>query len=265
MADYGFATYNSRTQRREGEINSKYPIFGPEYNKIATQYKTYHLVDTYSQPITTASLNLPPVGVDGIVTATEYHAYVKTLIKSIPHGGKKIPLGYVTMTGRVVKNTKSSIVFTKQKDLASMYCDNFSLTANNSIAFPVASAVGQGITDLTSGGSYSKFSQNYVPYPTFPNNYPLELSGYRGQIIPGDNSSTSDGEGTIRIPYSIEVDSQNIKIYRWTYWCDIYTRLCMGGGDFVDVRTRTKAAMDYAGSSIDFTVYLCPYSMEDLI
>ena len=265
MADYGFKTYDSRTQRENGDINSKYPIFGPEYNKIATQYKTYHMTDTYSQPITTASINLPPVGVDNIVTINEYHAYVKTLIKSIPHGGKKIPLGYVTMTGKVVKNTKSEITFTNQKDIPGIYPSSFSSTANNSIIFPVASAVGQGITDLTSSSSFSKFSQNYVPYPTFPNNYPLELSGFKGQIIPGNNSSASDGEGAIRIPYSVEVDSQNIKIYRWSYWCDIYTRLCMGSGDYVDLRTRTKAAMDYAGSSIDFTIYLCPYSMEDLI
>lgn len=267
MADYGFATYNPRTKKLDGEVNSKYPIFGPKYNSIATQFKTFHLNDTYSLPIQTASLSLPAKGFDGQVTSSSYHAYIKTLIKQIPHGGKngKIPLGYITMTGNIVKNTRSNIQFTKAVDVVPVFCDAFTKTGSFTTTFPAMSAVGEGLRDTTSGTSFSGFSQNYVPYPTFPNNYPTELSDYFGQIIPGNNSSVQDADYTERFPYSVEVDSQYIKIYRWSYWCDIYTREVMGSGDFFDVRTRTKGTVDYAGSTMDFTIYLCPYSLEDLV
>jgi hypothetical protein len=266
MADYGFATYNARTRRKSGEVNSKYPIFGPEYNKISTQFKTYHLRDAHTQEIRTSSISLPPVGADGDVTINEYHAFVKYLVKRIPHGGNgKIPLGYITMNGNIVKNTKSNIVFDKEKDLAPLFCPEFNYNANNVRLFPAMSAAGESLRDMSSGSSgYTGFSQNYVPYPNFPDLYPKQMSGYLGQVIPGNNSSTSDADYTERYPYSIEVDGEYIYIYGYTYWCDIWTRMCYGDGDFADVRTRTRAALDYAGTTMDFTLYLCPYSMEDL-
>jgi hypothetical protein len=93
----------------------------------------------------------------------------------------------------------------------------------------------------------------------------MDMSGYLGQIIPGNNSSTNDPEYMERFPYEVTADGNNIYIYGYTYWCDIWTRMCYADGSFADVRTRTRAAMDYAGTSMDFTIYLAPYSLEDLI
>ena len=32
-----------------------------------------------------------------------------------------------------------------------------------------------------------------------------------------------------------------------------------------DLRARMQGIIDYAGSDFDVTIYLCPYSMEDLV
>lgn len=276
MADYGFTTYDPQTDRIEGTVNSKFPIFGPRYDQIKRCYKTFHLSDTYSQPIQTASLSLPSA-VDGMVTKNEYHAYNKTLVKQIKHGFKKVPLGYCSIIGSVTKNTKMSLAFTKTADPYNTAPANFTSSGSmSSGSFPVVSSAGEPLRAATTSGSISKFAYNVMTIGTtagaevaivVPNNYPMALNDYGTQIIPGDNSSTPDGYFDVRLPYSVEADDEYVYIYRLTYWCDIYSRLyrVYNGTVLNDFRARSKGAIDYAGSEVDFTIYLAPYSMKDLL
>ena len=67
MSDYGFATFDEKTGRNEMKINSKWPVFGPEYSKIAQQFKTIHLTDTKSKTVQTASLSIPALNYNFMV------------------------------------------------------------------------------------------------------------------------------------------------------------------------------------------------------
>lgn len=279
MADYGFTTYDPQTERIAGIVNSKYPIFGARYDQIERCYKTFHLSDNYSQTLQTASLSLPPATA-GQTTKNEYHAYIKTLLKKVPHGFKKIPLGYATIVGSVIKNTKMSLEYTKVNDSLNAFPASFSSTGSHTTgAFPVISSAGEVLRQATTQGSYSNFANNTMNISrtagdtidiVVPNNYPMTLNDYGTQVIPGNNSSTPDLWSDERYPYSVEVDDTYVYIYRWTYWADIYSRYYENttqSGTVIswDVRARSKGAIDYAGSEVDITIYLCPYSFNDLL
>ena len=288
MANYGFTTYDPQTQRIEGIVNSKFPIFGPRYDQIKTCFKTFHVSEEYVQPYRTYDLTLPPTS-HGEVTQNGYYAYEKTLLKKIPHKLKTTPLGYWVCTGALVKNTRMRLDFSNVSEFyQGLFPPSFSATGTVTHSFDASGAAGQPILDL-SGQTLTPLDTFYINQMTVntsgdvniivPNNYPLSLHnnagyGYGHQVIPGDNTTTPDGtygvESVIRYPYTVEVDDEYIYIYRLTYWCDIWSRLyedtqSSGTHVYYDERARSKGAIDYAGSEADITIYLCPYSMEDLI
>ena len=280
MANYGFTTYDPQTQRIVGIVNSKFPIFGPRYDQIARCFKTFHLSDTSSLSYQTASLSLPSA-VAGSTTKNEYHAYIKTLIKQVKHSFKKTPMGYCSIVGSVVKNTKMSLAFSNVSEWTSgQFPASFSTTGTKTTgSFPVISAAGESLREATTPGSISHFANNYMRVAktssaetniVVPNNYPLTLNGGGDQIIPGNNSSTPDLFYDERLPYTVEADDEYIYFYRWAYWCDIWSRYyedtySAGTHIYWDERARSKGVIDYAGSEVDFTIYLCPYTMEDLL
>ena len=284
MADYGFATYDPRTQRIEGMVNSKYPIFGARYDKIKTSFRTVHINETYTQPFQTASLSQPPASA-GQVTQNGFYAYEKTLIKRFEHKLGTTPLGYWIGVGTVTKNTRMSLEFSNLDDSHSLFPASFSATGTRSKTFSVSGAAGQAMLDSSGQSMTDEFKVNMMTIGTsgdvniiVPNNYPLQLNdnlGYGGgyQEIPGDNSSQPDyysGTAPARWPYIVEVDDKYVSIYRLTYWCDIWSRYYQDTYDqgvhvTWDEQARSKGAIDFAGSSVDITIYLCPYSMEDLL
>ena len=132
MSDYGFATYDEKTGRLSEKINSKYPIFGPEYRKIATQYKTIHVNDITVKNVKPQTLPNPEPDLewDFSQTVNEYSAggvqyrryfynyqnygfnssnggVEKREIYRYKHGFSKRPLGYYVITGDFKINNRA--------------------------------------------------------------------------------------------------------------------------------------------------------------
>ena len=132
MSDYGFATYDERTGKVSEKINSKYPIFGPEYRNIATQYKTIHISDLTVKNVKPQTLPNPEPDSEWDFSSTvneyssggvqfqrwfyNYQNYgfnssnggvEKREIYRYKHGFRKRPLGYYTITGNFKINNRA--------------------------------------------------------------------------------------------------------------------------------------------------------------
>lgn len=267
MSDYGFVTYDANTGKRlEASVNSKWPIFGPKYGDIKRAFRTIHFTDTKQYAYrTSSSVVLPPEQRGGI---SQYHGYEKVLIATIPHGYSRRPLGYATISGSYVKNTRSKWVYTRTTDNTGQFPPSGTLEAVQVGTGTMISNVGAPILPTSSTPSPgASFHDNYfgetLTYPAFPVAY-LTDNHYQ---IPGNNAAAADGEGQYRPPYSVEIDDTNVYVYRYYYWSDVYKRdfYAYAGTTQFDVRARMSGIIDYAGSSFDVTIYLCPYSMGDLL
>lgn len=253
MSNYGFATYDSETQRIQGMVNSKFPIFGPRYNDIDKAFRTIHITDTYQSGfITSPNVHLPP--------AQRYQTIAdqgvnRMLIATIPHGFKQRPLGYVTFSGSFVKNVRCRWEYTNAYDYYQYYAPSTTLTSTTTKDIDAISDASGNIMATAYTGDWSAFAQNYfsVSYPS-PIIYFVRQAGIE---IPGGN------------PYEVEIDDTNVYVYRNIYWIDSYVRdyyyYSEGQNLEWDFRSRAKGVVDFAGSSFDMTLYLCPYTMEELL
>lgn len=285
MSDYGFATFDKKTGRKDVSVNSKWPIFGPRYKDIKNAFKTIHITDTKQynpNAMSASSVVLPPtypvVEGEAQYLINQYHASVREdePILTIPHGFDKRPLGYVTISGTYSKNTRCVWDYTNFKDDWGDYPPSAKLEGAETIAGAMLSVAGSEIQDLNepagAGGAF--YNNPWAGSGTGIISYPdgtADWLRYNEFSIPGDNSSIPDEypPGKYRPPYSVEVDDKNIYVYRHYYWCDVYKRYYYIGNTIsmrgYDLRARIKGVIDYAGSDFDLTIYLCPYSMEDLI
>lgn len=265
MSDYGFMTY-SDNGKKDGAVNSKYPIFGPKYNNIKTCFRTFHLSDTTSHNINNIPHQEPPQpsgnqDIWDIENST--HGFVKEKIMEFEHGMGFRPVGYVYFSGKVVRTTTMNVA---QTDATGTFGGNFNLTGYdvyNTIARPdiksqiidtlQTSAYGErtfsvcyGVEGYDSGSTVRV--NNKVPN-MFATNYNV--------IFYGDY-----GEPTV--PYIAEIDDKYVRIYRYICWSDYKVRLRNSYYNW-DVNQRIKLCTSYEGTELDATIYLCPYKMEDLL
>lgn len=265
MSDYGFTTYDEKSGKRiEGVVNSKWPIFGPKYSDVKKAFRTIHITDTKQYSYRTSStVSLPSATRNAI---SQYHAYEKILVATIPHGYKKRPMGYATIAGSFVKNTRGRWIYARTTDTYSLFPPSATLYGVGTVTGNMQSVIGGGIRPTTDTGDFSVFGMNFFNdcNISYPNNTYWYLSD-NYYSIPGNNSSTEDLYEE-RPPYCIEIDDTNVYLYRYYYWSDVYKRdYYYDGGIIWDLRARMAGVIDYAGSSFDLTLYLCPYSMEDLL
>lgn len=281
MSDYGFLTYDESGKKLQGSVNSKWPIFGPKYSDIKNSFKTVHFTDLTQYDFRTSpSVTLPSIGGGNgeQYKISEYHGYEKVLVATIPHGQKKRPVGYAVFTGSFVKNTRGKWSYTNYYDRHGIFPPSTGskpLYGNGQTTGNMQSTAGDIIRATNSSGTMSAFSVN--PFSECNISYPsnqYQLFAWLGSAwensfsIPGNNSSTDDHIPYDRQPYAVEIDNDNVYIYRYYYWCDVYKRTFYRneyGYDQSDLRARMQGIIDYAGSSFDVTIYLCPYSMEDFI
>ena len=270
MSDYGFATYDENGKKLEGVVNSKWPIFGPKYNDIKKAFRTIHFTDTKQYSYRTASLPTP----SGDYSISEYHGYEKILIATIPHGYKKRPMGYCTISGTFTKNVRGRWEYTRVNQSGVSYWPaSTTLTSVATSSGAMQSVPGSGVMSLVDNQITGPFCANLfdecgMTYPNDLDGNPMNWywvgDGYF--YIPGNNSSTGDVGGEVRVPYAVEIDDTNVYVYRYYYWCDVWKRQYANDSYIkYDVRGRFKGIIDYAGSSFDLTIYLCPYSFGDLI
>lgn len=275
MSDYGFATYDIKNHNRKiGIVNSKWPIFGPNYNDIKRGYKTYHFSDSMSRVPKNISYNLPSPSAG---SSTFAYRYEKAEAWRVEHGFKKRPLGYVTFTGNVRKNVRGYI-HQYNNNGSSIWGGQYELTGLNTAVIPVRSSIqGQMETAYTSSGydptavvlrdspftiydgsSYFPVGNLLVPTGT-PSRVKTTYNLYNGN---DPDDMPVPGGGLTLPPYSVEIDDKYIILYRNLYSCDVWYRTDSGSTQVYD---RVKIADDFAGTEIDMTVLFCPYSMEDLL
>lgn len=268
MSDYGFATYYDRGKNRvKGVINSKWPIFGPMYSDIKKAFKTIHITDTYQQDyVNSSNVRLPdaPGGGQGYGYAElRDNGTIRNLVATIPHGYGYRPVGYIQFSGVVRQNTRCKWKYDNVVDYYSSFLPSMSPIYNlSSEDVGYTSAPGFIYPLNGSGGyirGYGEFRINY------PDNVYYYLKNPYGLWVVDMFSQGFSGFS----PYEVEIDDKNIYIYRNTYWVDNYGRY-FSYSDYYkrvvsDYRARSQGVMDWAGSEIDLTIYLCPYKMEDLV
>ena len=272
MSDYGFATYDEKTGKIAEKINSKYPIFGPEYKNINVQYRTIHINDTQQNAVRSASLSTPAMDTNYSWTGTQYDIYYgesyyatnyDELVYSYEHGLSKRPMGYAVITGTLVRNTRTKLVQTvvAGSNVGGNFTLNNVFTASTTLA-----PSRNGLMELTPS-VVDMWDYNVVTVKR-PND-----GGVAGEDIIisnsclgifGDYPNATDVRGVnTKLPYRVVIDDKKVYVYRNISWADHLVRAGYQNAT-LDVRERTQAIEDYAGSSLDVTVYLVPYSLGDL-
>lgn len=282
MSDYGFATYDEKNpKKRLGTINSKWPIFGPKYADIGRAFKTIHIVDTYTPNYKTGAAT-PSIPSGGYYGTTEKRWAEKQLIHQFEHGYNFRPVGYATFSGSLVINVKCTIT---QNEVitgnTSPYGGNFTLNGLATQTIPL-------LPDVRRQMKASYVSTTYSPVELAIGNYFFGIddsNGYGGYyrrdiIVPNscigaikrDYTVAGYYEGEPDAPYKIEIDDKYVKIYRNVFWLDFwlkwyssYTSSYSQYNYTHSINDRIKGATYYTGSDIDCTIYLAPYSLEDLI
>lgn len=275
MSDYGFATYDEKNpKKRLGTINSKWPIFGPKYTHIGRAFKTIHINDTYTPSYKTGAAT-PVIPSGRYYASTEKRWNEKQLVHQFEHGYNFRPVGYVVFSGNLVVNVKCTITQSETiTGSADPYGGNFTLDGMAIQNIPVLPSVKKQMV-----ASYIQTS--YSPSELELGNYFFGIqgrSGYggaRGDIkvpdscisaIKHDYVVANDRVNEGANPYVVEIDEKYVKIYRNVYWLDHWLKYYSSYSSSThSLDDRIKGATNYAGTSIDCTIYLAPYRMEDLL
>lgn len=281
MSDYGFATYDERTGRVSEKINSKYPIFGPEYKNISNQYKTISLTDTKVNKVSDLPSSGVTVPTDNECWETSYEHYFgwnggpqgiydDELIYRAPHGFKKRPLGYVIITGTFVMNFRYVLVQDQVSGMDMGGDFRVPLSGDGTLTYSYGLAPRIGELAPLSNTAVIPWDDPYV------NVIKANSGSTDGIVIKNscDNdfvrslqvNTVYDGTAPVdQSPYRVEINDTEIKIYRRTFWHDSIARVFFNDPSYAyNVNQRTKIVSDYAGTHLDVTLYLVPYSMEDL-
>lgn len=283
MNDYGFATYDEKTgKKRQGTVNSKWPIFGPKYSQIGNCFKTIHITDTTIPEFKDADLPEPQVS-SGQYDFNEYRWHEKELVHQFKHGFKYRPVGYAVFSGDLHINVDCTITQTvTMTGNPDPMGGDFTISGRAMQNMPV-------LPNIKSQMVPSYISTAYSPSELSIGNYFFGIKGddnsgpaTRSDIIVPSSCYYYVKQnyivanriiGNADVPYVVEIDDEYVKIYRNNYWLDFrgrfyqsYTSTLTPSSNYTrNIDFRVKGATDYAGSSLDCTIYLAPYKLEDLI
>lgn len=275
MRDYGFTTYDENGKKIDGFVNSKYPIFGPKYNKISSCFKTFHIVDTTSHTLDQIAHQEPPQpsgNIDTYDVQNVTRGFVKEKIIEFEHGLGFRPLGYVYFDGKIVRTTTMRVTQTEVVGTAysrGEFGGDFDLTGYDVYKTIARPDIKEQIMDTSLDTSYmaSSFS---VCYGT---------EGYNNGDTVRVNNNVSGWFTTMydvisygmygepEVPYVAEIDDKYVRIYRYICWSDYKARIKVYYSSAInyDLNQRIKLCTSYEGSELNATIYLCPYKMEDLL
>lgn len=287
MSDYGFATYDGTLKGRlDGVVNSKYPIFGPRYDKIGQMFRTLHIIDNVGQSLSKVT-SAPSYGGSGYSGRTSKLGSEKKLIAKFEHGLGYRPVGYACINGKIAKTIRCSVqqwasIESSRKSLVGGdFGPLYGTLSTTTEVYPSIETqmhdgnIGYGGELLFSGFTVG-YSASGSGYPTPSISIPTECAwmGYAsgsgfwyGNFIQSMNIRS--GTDWHDYPYVVEIDEEYIKVYRkvcWAYYRYRTQENNSGSGRGVyDVKMDLKGIEDYSGSEFDMTFYLCPYKMEDLL
>lgn len=291
MSDYGFATYDEKTGRIAEKINSKYPIFGPEYNKIAAQYRTTALHDTSVNEVRDAVLSVPsadtPISWDYSTNSgvkegfAETYGVIETEVASYEHNIGKRPFGYYYISGNYNKNYRY-ILNQVQTVGGSSVGGTFNVPYSGDGVLNIAGYVYPKISGIDLGGSIndSSYANLDITLSSVKILKQSEASGKKVIVIPNScigqfnrqvyNVQAARYDDPMNLlpndPYYVTIDDKMVHIYRRVFWIENIRRekIYVSGSVVNDVYQRLRVIEDYAGTDLNITVYLVPYNLEDL-
>ena len=263
MNDYGFITIDPKAKNKKGIIDARSPIFGVEYANMKKAFKTYHLIDLKTANISTTepALSNPTYDTKWVIK--------KELVLERGHGYNFRPVGYVTFVGTIVRNIRSQLSQTAilGPDWTSNLGGNFMLRGAKSKQITLLPRIQGGTRQADLGGIYSDFNQIIFRVGKTPNadiqtpDACMDWFDMSYELLKGNTNEI--------FPYSFEITDKYVRIYHNIINVNIINRNkghddSFPGMDY-DVSQRLSIAIDYAGSGVDATVYLCPYRMDDLV
>lgn len=230
-------------------------------------------------------LNFNPVPFLG--KANKTYGVVDEVIYQAEHGYNFRPAGYVIYTGKINENIQKNcvgipvagqIITTVSGYTSSNYNWNLMSSFNRSVT---TSSMVNGTLTPNMNKMTSKYGEvlndrsflytirtDEVPSTsseqTWVSNAVFNLSMKEFQL------HLLNGE----FPYRVEVDDKYIKVYRTYYWCEMWGRLYMksqsNSGDisstaYIEDEFKIKMVEQTYGSTVDITLMLFPYKMEDIL
>lgn len=271
MSDYGFRTDDKKMAT---VLNAKNPIFGFDMRHSPRAFKTFHILDTKTSPVHTGSVSVPSVQVGTYSWGWAENidgGVIRELVKKVKHGYNFRPVGYASISGKMVYSMNVRI---QQTQVAGSYGGNYTKNlvksdqANQLILdpnisgtpFSVNTGAGRfdGSTELSeqdfSGTIWSWNAPKYImtgqPYgPEFHPELGIEFRGTPNSL-------------------EVKIDEEYIYFYRNYIWSDTIRRVIYkdGNGNITDdLRERVKVSEQFTGSEYNVTVYLCPFPLEELL
>ena len=259
MSDYGFKTHDATNKMA---LNAKNPLFGFDMGHRPRAFKTFRITDAKQNAVHTGNVPTPePPVYDGWSTAENYdHGSIRELIKKVEHGYNFRPVGYATITGTLKVNRKIRIEQTQRAgSYGGNYSRNFDKPAEqsweitpNQFNEPWIAYTGIGLY-----GAQAILEPSDFTGTTWQYDIQYYFSGFYGQW------TNNDPEYPIRI----EIDDKYIYFYRMYNWYDEIRRIryIYNGRTYEDLQERVKIADNFAGSTYNVTVYLCPYPLKELL
>ena len=264
MSDYGF-----KTDDKTGKIalNAKNPIFGFDMGHKPRAFKTFRFRDTKQSTTnvgTTPEPNPPFVPDNWSTAENNQRGQVRELIMKVKHGYNFRPVGYATITGNLKINTNVKITQTQR---AGNFGGNYSrqwvyqtrsytLTPSqyNKAFVAIASDVFNGAWAILQQSDFTGTLWNYGIENYFTGVYNFESS----YGIPGEEN----------MPISVEIDDEYIYFYRKWAWYNEVRRAMWRESNWAvhqDIQERVQISNDFAGSTYDVTVYLCPFPIKEIL
>lgn len=256
--------YGIKTLDRNGDIalNGKWPIFGFDVNKINTTFRSTRIIDNKTNNFYSSGNMEPSYTSQNILYGT-----VKELVTSYAHGYDFRPMGYYTITGTL--NMSSAVIFNQKS--SSGYGGDYEIEGNEIICssralYPTineftplgyytsnpGSGGGFGTVVYNLGCSVGTASSNTIVLPSTNPNYPYTVNG----IV-----DYQDPKGMAAY-ISVEIDAENVYIYKNYRWYDEWSRYLIIG---LDVSDRVRMVAQTTGSVFDVNVYLTPHKIEEMI
>lgn len=290
--NYGLATFDERTGRVAMKINSKWPVYGPEYKNIASQFRTIHISDTKQFAIQTYSgLPMPPTNLtwaNGLKYGVAGHfSQIVEVMAKWEHGLGFKPMGYATYSGSLSRQTRANAVQTSPTgELGGNWTVNTVKVDKGEMLPDVRGAMATTIGGA--GIAFYFWDVNYVGLTTLPNevywtgNWVVVPSGTIPLILEEssyDLHNKTWGELGLTdrwnfdanqrsCPYYVEFDEKYVTVYRRVFWGDKIVNLfdpVYASSSSNNITCRVKAIEDWAGSEVDVNVYIVPYRLEDLL
>lgn len=220
--------------------------------------------------------------------ANKTYGAIDEVIYRVEHGYNFRPAGYAIYTGKLNYNLQKNIVGTPIAGQNIVTADGYTESDYNwNLMRPFNTTTTTPI--IVDGTLTPKMNVMKAKYVDVINDHNFQYT-----IRPSDVPTTSIINNLIKdavfnfsmkelqlqlvddykFPFWIEVDDKYITVYRTYYWCEMWGRLYMrsqsnrgsiSASAYIEDEFKIKMVEQTYGSTVDITVMLFPYKMEDIL